>query len=62
MGITYDPKDDLIDLDLDGIDHLVYKPRELYVENGLNVANLEIDAVAVVEPAPMRPRDDRSRP
>jgi hypothetical protein len=39
---AYDPKDDLIDLDLDGLDHMIHHPRELYVENGLNVASLEI--------------------
>jgi hypothetical protein len=42
LGITYDPKDDLIDLDLDGLDHMIRHPRELYVENGLSIASLEI--------------------
>jgi uncharacterized protein DUF5335 len=42
MSIAYDPKDDLIDVELDGLDHMIRKPRELYVENGVGVASLEI--------------------
>ena len=29
LGITYDPKDDLIDVALDGLDHMINHPREL---------------------------------
>src|SRR5580704_1193420 len=34
LGIAYDPKDDLIEVALDGLDHLIPHPREIYVENG----------------------------
>lgn len=32
LGITYDPKGDVLEIALDGIDHLIYKPREIYVD------------------------------
>lgn len=32
LGITYDPKDDIIEIALDGLDHLIHGPRELYVD------------------------------
>jgi hypothetical protein len=38
-GITYDHKDDLIEVTLDGLDHIITKPREIYVEDG--IAGLE---------------------
>lgn len=31
-GLAYDPKDDLIEVALEGVDHLVRKPREVYVD------------------------------
>lgn len=34
MGLAYDPNDDIIEILLDGLDHLVVHPRELYVEFG----------------------------
>ena len=34
LGITYDPKNDLLEVALDGLDHLISKPLELYVEEG----------------------------
>jgi len=34
IGISYDPKDDLFDVALEGLDHLVPHPRECYVEEG----------------------------
>jgi len=33
-GITYDPKDDLVELSLEGLDHMIRKPQEIYVEGG----------------------------
>ena len=33
LGMTYDPKRDAIEIALEGLDHLVYEPRELYVED-----------------------------
>jgi hypothetical protein len=34
LGITYDRHDDLIELELEGLDHLINHPREIYVEDG----------------------------
>ena len=33
IGVTYDPKDDLVEIALDGLDHMIRKPREIYIEN-----------------------------
>ena len=33
-GIAYDPKDDLMEVTLEGLDHMITKPREIYVEDG----------------------------
>jgi Family of unknown function (DUF5335) len=43
LGLTYDPKDDLIEVALDGHDHMIRKPREVYVDNGAQgLASLDI--------------------
>ncbi|MCX8048379.1 MAG: DUF5335 domain-containing protein [Methylohalobius sp.] len=34
-GISYDPKDDVIEFVFEGMDHLVHRPREVYVEDGI---------------------------
>jgi len=34
LGITYDPKDDIVEVALEGLDHLIPKPREIFVEDG----------------------------
>jgi hypothetical protein len=34
LGITYDPEDDIVEVALEGLDHLIQKPREIYVEDG----------------------------
>ena len=34
LGIAYDPKDDVVDIALDGLDHLVHGPREVYADIG----------------------------
>ena len=31
-GITYDPKDDLLDIAVEGLDHLIYHPQEVHVD------------------------------
>lgn len=33
-GMTYDHKDDLIEIVLDGLDHLIRRPRQLFAEIG----------------------------
>ena len=43
LGIVYDPKSDIIEIALDGLDHMIPRPRELYVDIGPGgMANLEI--------------------
>jgi hypothetical protein len=43
VGLTYDPKDDVLDVELDGLDHLIEKPREIYVEDGgVGLASLAV--------------------
>jgi hypothetical protein len=32
IGITYDHKDDLIEVALEGVDHLILEPKEVYVD------------------------------
>jgi hypothetical protein len=32
IGIVYDPKSDVVEIMLDGVDHIVHKPKELYVD------------------------------
>ncbi len=34
LGITYDAKNNLVEVALDGLDHLIHEPQELYVEEG----------------------------
>jgi len=43
LGITYDPHDDVVDVALDGVDHLIEKPRAIYADNvGAQTMSLEI--------------------
>jgi Family of unknown function (DUF5335) len=32
LGLAYDPKDDIFEVALEGVDHLIPKPREIYVD------------------------------
>jgi hypothetical protein len=43
-GIVYDPKDDVVEVALEGVDHLIPHPREIYVDflEGGTLAALEI--------------------
>lgn len=34
MGLAYDPTEDVIEILLDGLEHMVFNPRELYVDYG----------------------------
>lgn len=34
LGIAYDPKNDLVEVLLEGLDHLIRHPREIYVDEG----------------------------
>jgi hypothetical protein len=43
VGISYDAQDDVISLVLEGHDHLINKPREIYIEGeGLELSSLEV--------------------
>jgi len=44
-GITYDHKDDVFEVALEGLDHLIRRPQELYVEEGAGT----LDAILVVD-------------
>jgi hypothetical protein len=34
LGISYDPRDNVIDIALDGLDHMISKPSDVYIDNG----------------------------
>ena len=43
MGISYDPKDDLIEILVEGLDHLIQKPRDVWVDHGpTGLASMEV--------------------
>jgi len=43
LGVTYDPKADIVEVLLDGVDHMIHHPRELYLdEEGGELASLEV--------------------
>ena len=43
IGLVYDPKDDIVEIALEGLDHMIHKPRELYVEEeGGQFSSLEV--------------------
>jgi hypothetical protein len=35
LGITYDPQDDILEIALEGVDHLIHGAREIYVDEGV---------------------------
>ena len=35
IGIAYDPANDALKIMLDGVDHFVFQPREIYLDFGL---------------------------
>lgn len=43
FGVTYDPKDDIIEVALENLDHIIHKPRSLAADEGpVGLAGLEI--------------------
>jgi hypothetical protein len=32
LGIVYDPKDDLIEIAMEGLDHMIRKPKEVFID------------------------------
>jgi hypothetical protein len=45
LGVTYDSKDDLLDVALDRLDHLIHRPKEIMVDESLE----GLTTVAVVD-------------
>lgn len=43
LGIVYDPSSDVLEIALDGVDHMIRKPREIYLDEGATgLTRLEI--------------------
>jgi hypothetical protein len=43
LGITYDPKSDIVEIILEGLDHMIYKPKEVYVDqNAVELTSMEV--------------------
>ena len=43
LGISYDPNDDIVDVALDGLDHIIHNPREINLDIGAGgLGSLEI--------------------
>ena len=43
LGISYDPKNDLIEILVEGLDHLIRKPREVWIDHGpTGLASMEV--------------------
>jgi hypothetical protein len=43
IGITYDFKDDLLEIAMEGLDHLIHRPRDITVNDGAEgLENMEI--------------------
>jgi hypothetical protein len=43
IGITYDSRDDIVEVALEGLDHIISQPHELYLQlEGGHVAAIEI--------------------
>lgn len=43
LGITYDPKDDIVDVALEGLDHLIHHPQDIFVDQtGLDLTSMEV--------------------
>jgi hypothetical protein len=43
LGVTYDSKDDLLEIELEGLDHVIHKPGSISVDDGPEgLASMEI--------------------
>ncbi|HHI82460.1 MAG TPA: hypothetical protein ENJ99_04835 [Rhizobiales bacterium] len=45
LGVTYDPKDDLLEVALEGLDHLIRHPRDIHI----TLEDTGITSIAVVD-------------
>lgn len=34
LGLTYDPHSDIVEVLMEGLDHLIHKPSEIYIDHG----------------------------
>jgi hypothetical protein len=34
LGLVYDPKSDIVEVLMDGLDHLIHKPSEIFIDQG----------------------------
>jgi hypothetical protein len=57
-GITYDPKDDLVEVALEGLDHMIRNPREIYVESGAGT----LESLEIVDADGIKQGDFQSPP
>jgi hypothetical protein len=51
FGVVYDEKDDILEITLDGLDHLVRRPLEIHVDEG---ASSGVSGFAVLDDAGWR--------
>ena len=50
VGLIYDPKSDMVEVALDGLDHMIHEPREVYVEE----AAAHLSSIEVIDAAGAR--------
>lgn len=39
LGITYEPRSDMLEIVLEGLDHMIRKPSEIYIDNDTTMLN-----------------------
>jgi uncharacterized protein DUF5335 len=43
LGMVYDPKDDIVEIALEGLDHIIHAPRAIYIDRAAaSVNSIEI--------------------
>ncbi len=47
FGIVYDSKDDVLEIALDGLDHLISKPKEIYVDESFETELASFEALSM---------------
>ena len=55
IGVTYDPKDGLVEIALEGLDHMIRGPREIYVEEEYCWRHLNRASAGLLRPRPQQP-------
>ena len=50
LGIVYDPKNDIVEIALEGLDHIIHKPKEIYVDQ----EPVELTSMEVIDGDDMR--------